>query len=198
METLWIDDPTAVLLDSKRATQFFPAGTDGPITRANAFARFVLYSTLVLVALRGGGRRAVPVLVTGALALLVMGAWHKRLLASERPGQRPGQRPGDGGAARQCTRPTEANPFANVLLSEYEDNPGRMTACDITDPKIGQQAEAFWRRGLYQPTSDVYNRTVSSRQFYTTASTTIPNDQSAFANALYKTAPTFKEGALEY
>lgn len=38
---------------------------------------------------------------------------------------------------------------------------------------------------LYKNVDDAFNRNSSSRQFYTTANTTIPNDQTGFAHWLY-------------
>jgi hypothetical protein len=201
MTTLWVDDPIGTLLDARSAACFFPAPGDGPIERSNALARFVVYGTLAIAAMRGGDRRAVPALAMGAIALLVLAATAKRIHAVPTPdGARAGSAGGhapaggpDGAGAAECTAPSADNPFANVLLSEYETGPGRPAACDMNDPAIAQSAEAYYRRGMYQATTDVYNRQASSRQFYTTANSQIPNDQRGFAEALYGGPATHKE-----
>ena len=41
--------------------------------------------------------------------------------------------------------------------------------------------------------SDIFGKNNSQRQFYTMPVTTIPNNQTQFANWLYKTEPTCKE-----
>ena len=41
---------------------------------------------------------------------------------------------------------------------------------------------------------DIFNKNITQRQFYTMPVTTIPNEQTKFANWLYATPPTCKEG----
>lgn len=202
MTALWVDDPIGTLFDGQSASCFFPAPGDGPIERSNALARFVVYGTLLVAAMRGGDRRAVPALAMGAIALLVLAATAKRVHANGQPSRNgPGDRHASAGgpdrdAALACTPPSLNNPFANVLLGEFQTAPDRLAACDLDDPAVARSAEAYYRRGMYQATTDVYNRQASSRQFYTNPATTIPNDQRSFAQALYGTPATLKERDL--
>lgn len=96
---------------------------------------------------------------------------------------------------RNCTEPTVNNPFMNVMMNDYSKNPNRKKACKSYDiPKIKEKIETTFNHNLYSDVTDIYNRNHSQRQFYTTASTTIPNDQNSFANWLYHSPPTCKEG----
>ena len=52
---------------------------------------------------------------------------------------------------------------------------------------------AFYDR-IFRDVSDVYSTVAAERNFYTMPSTTIPNDQKAFAEFCYGTPPTCKEG----
>ena len=54
--------------------------------------------------------------------------------------------------------------------------------------------ERNFEHNVYRDVDDVFDRRSSSRQFFTTPNTTIPNDQSGFAKWLYERGPTCKDG----
>lgn len=100
------------------------------------------------------------------------------------------------------------NPLGNVLLTDYEYNPNKKpappafkevvsndilekTKIDIayqypTQPDIDER--------LFKNLADEFEFEQSMRPFYSTASTTIPNDQAAFANFCYGEMISCKEG----
>ena len=87
-----------------------------------------------------------------------------------------------------CTAPSPRNPFMNVLLGEYRTNPTRPRACNHRDDKnIREDVNSNFiaNSGAYYDVSDMYNRTQSQREYYTTANTTIPNKQHELAMWLY-------------
>ena len=90
-----------------------------------------------------------------------------------------------------CQKPTKDNPFMNVLMTDYTDNPQRKKACDIT--KVQKTAKAFFDDNMYRDIGDVYESQTTDRQWVTNPSTTIPNDQVEFAKWLYNSGPTCKE-----
>jgi hypothetical protein len=98
-----------------------------------------------------------------------------------------------------CTKPTVDNPFMNFTMKDYMtfdsngDIKNRAPACDINDPKIKKLSDASFDNNLYKDVSDVFGKINSQRNFYTTASTSIVNDQETFSNWLYKTPYTCKE-----
>ena len=92
---------------------------------------------------------------------------------------------------KKCVLPTRNNPFMNVLLT---DNRQRKEACNTNDPQIKKLVEDKFSKGLFKNIDSVYNNENSQREFYTTASTTIPNKQHEFAKWLYDTPNTCKEG----
>lgn len=95
-----------------------------------------------------------------------------------------------------CLRSTVDNPFMNPNLSEYGSNYDKCNigACDINNEKIAESVDKNFNAKLFRDVSDLYGKMSSQRQFYTVPVTTIPNDQTAFAEWLYKTPPTCKEG----
>lgn len=93
-----------------------------------------------------------------------------------------------------CKKPTENNPFMNVLMNEYVQDPERKQACNISNTAIRNQSQKFFDRKLYRSVGDIFNREASDRQFITNPITTIPNDQQSFGEFLYgKMKNTCKE-----
>lgn len=91
-----------------------------------------------------------------------------------------------------CSKPTKNNPFMNILMSDYKYNTHKI-ACPITED-IKTEIKKNFNHNLYKDLSDIYENSNSQRQYYTNPSTTIPNDQSSFANWLYKVPSTCKAG----
>ena len=99
-----------------------------------------------------------------------------------------------------CTMPTLDNPFMNATMKDYlnvdpETNKiiDRPPACDTNDPNIKREIDKMYDNNLYKDIDDIFGKMNSQRQFYTMPSTTIPNDQDAFAKWLYLSPKTCKE-----
>ena len=92
---------------------------------------------------------------------------------------------------KTCSKPNTLNPFMNPLVfdSRLRDN-----ACDAIKEENQLQIEKEYNKYCIKDVSDIFNHNSGRRQFYTVASTTYPNNQGGFANWLYKTPPTCKEG----
>ena len=103
------------------------------------------------------------------------------------------------------------NPFSNVLLTDYTDNPTRNPAppafnqdgfdaitsnvkktVQLLNPSIENTSEQLF--------GDLYNKfelDTSNRNFFSNPNTRIPNDQGAFANFLYGLMPSCKEDGIQ-
>jgi hypothetical protein len=92
-----------------------------------------------------------------------------------------------------CRKPTIENPFTNIVFSDYLDANKLTEPCNIDDQEITNQMQNLYNSSIYRNVSDVWERENSQRMFYTTPIQTIPNNQTDFANWLYKTGPTCKE-----
>lgn len=79
----------------------------------------------------------------------------------------------------RCLPPTPNNPFMNRAVGDTRH--ADLPAC----ADRSEEADAVWRAGLFQNVDDVYDRHLNSRQFYTVSDSRLPNDQTAFAMALY-------------
>jgi len=111
------------------------------------------------------------------------------------------------------TTPTVTNPMMNVLLPEIAYDPERNQAAPAYNPKVEKEinhttqvatvldfeprtiteAEKL-RKKLFADLGDKYEFDDSMRSFYTNPSTTIPNDQKAFAEFCYGSMISCKEG----
>ena len=83
-----------------------------------------------------------------------------------------------------CYRPNKDNPLMNVLVSDIGYNPERKKACDIKHVK--NDIQKYINRSRYTNAFDILADDSRERQFYTTAITTVPNNQHDYANWLYK------------
>lgn len=92
-----------------------------------------------------------------------------------------------------CRKPTVENPFANIVFSDYLDADKLAMPCNVDEPEIANQMQNLYNSSIYRNVSDVWERENSQRMFYTVPIQTIPNNQTDFANWLYKTGPSCKE-----
>ena len=83
-----------------------------------------------------------------------------------------------------CQLPTPDNPLANVLLSDYTSDPDRPPACSY--PTVAPLVQKYLDETFPNDEGDIWgSRNLAARTFYSTPATTIPNDQTAFAEACY-------------
>ena len=95
-------------------------------------------------------------------------------------------------ASGMCVEPSTDNPFMNAMPF---DNRLRAAGCQTTgNPAREIDVEMKYDVGRYRDANDIWNSDGGRRQFFTMPWTTYPNDQGSFANWLYKTPTTCKEG----
>jgi len=106
--------------------------------------------------------------------------------------------------------PNASNPFGNVLMTDYDYNPNKKSAPPsnnaVVNNDILNQAKKLVIESnpdqpdiadkLFTDLGDKYVFEQSLRPFNSTASTTIPNDQTAFADFCYGSMVSCKEGNL--
>lgn len=102
------------------------------------------------------------------------------------------------------------NPFSNVLLTDYENNPTKKPAPAAynayTNADILGQAKEFVKQAnpdqpdiadkLFKDLGEELQFEQSMRPFYSNPATTIPNDQQAFADFCYGSMVSCKEGNM--
>ena len=97
-------------------------------------------------------------------------------------------------------KPTNDNPFMNVLPEDYDNNPNRVAENEAElyneskYDEIQENVDDKFGNNLFTDMTDIYNNRNSQRQYYTMPNTQIPNDQTSFAKWCYATPSTCKEG----
>lgn len=196
------------------AKEFFPfTAHDQRCTASalNSFTRFGIYLGVLLAALR---MEPAWLLVGVAFAAFAVGAW---LYMGKHGAVREGFAllggpnteapvveasavdqtyvPDVVGDSAGRTQPTAANPFMNVLISEISDNPYRNPAANVQSVRVRAELDDYFQTMFASDPGDVFQHTQSQRQWVTQPATTIPNDQEAYMNWLYRTpGQSCKEG----
>jgi hypothetical protein len=199
MERIWYQDPADLFATPERAVSFVPDPNTSLDAQLNAVMRFAIYASAIVALMR---RSVMPLLVivlaTAAGTYVVHGlSARENIEMQQRMDALDVER--DPLSRKLCSRPTLENPYMNVLMSDYSRFPERPGACDATLPDVAQRADDLYARNMYVDSDDVYGRRTGwPHQFYTTAATTIPNDQTGFAQWLYRPSPpgrgTCKDG----
>lgn len=162
----------------RRAADFFPAKGQSPEERLNTIVRLVAYVAIAIAAYRGA---AWP-LFSGVGVIAALSAVHAFGVVERFSGPNRGAPVKARRALGQCTKSTRANPFGNVLLTEYDDA-DRAPACEYDDMRA--DISKNFNEGLYRNITDVYDRENSQRQFMTNPVTTNIPDTVAFAQFAY-------------
>ena len=97
--------------------------------------------------------------------------------------------------------PTPKNPFCNVLITDYTENPNKKQAPPTNQETILENIKAqidknnpSLSKKLFHSLHESLHLEQSLRPFHSTASTTIPNDQAAFAEFCYGGMKSCREG----
>jgi len=90
------------------------------------------------------------------------------------------------------TQPDKENPFMNAM--PFDNRHRTPAARTVGNPVKQAEIEVTFDNGTFRDVNDVFDKNNGKRQFFTMPYTTFPNDQGGFANWLYKTPPTCKEG----
>lgn len=169
----WFDKPKELFRSDKIAS-FWPNNKQSANERINSSTRFILYTTCILYLIN----RDIRIIV---IAMLAIGALF--LFAKSGVVKEPGV--SVDGTSSVCQRPTSKNPLGNVLLTDYTDNPNRPEACLYASvkPDVEKYLDNTVKFGparTRSPTAE-YQRKAFARQFITGPVSSIPGDQTGFA-----------------
>lgn len=203
----WIEDPN-VLLNSEYLFEFFPVEPMSFEQKLNAITRLVLMMTLVSFFYT----HSVRLLLIGAISVFFIFVLYK---AQSPPPSKP--EPFENPAASSYPKdiqgsvfsePATNNIMSNVLVTDYIYNPQRKPAPPAYNENINNtivsQAKELVQKihpdipdisdKLFKDLGDNMMFEQSLRPFYSTASTTIPNDQQSFSEFCYGSMISCNEG----
>jgi hypothetical protein len=157
------------VFQKNKLLDFWPTNRQSAKERVEATTRFVIYAS-ALVFLTSKDAR---VILLGLLVLTVLYVLYFNGMIPD--GERSFNYKLD---ASGFTMPSRDNPMGNILMGEYSTQPDRPPAAWY--PSVRAEVQQEW--DSIHPFERVRD---AERNFYTTANTTIPNDQAAFAQASY-------------
>lgn len=216
----WTENPN-IIFDAKYIFEFFPVEGMSYEQKLNAVTRTVILLTIIGMTISSSLRLFLISLVTiGAIFLLYY--YHtKEQEKKDVKKELQSIKESFEGPARDYltknnisvtepifTEPTSSNPFNNVLVTDYDYNPNKQPAPPAFNKNINEkiltQAKQFVNEAnpdqpnisnkLFASLGDNLDFEQSLRPFHSTASTTIPNDQNAFAEFCYGSMISCKEG----
>lgn len=199
----WLEAPHVLWKDAQEFFPFTEHDSRCTASALNSFTRFGIYLGILLTLIR----MDIAWLLIGILfATLTIVAWnYMKQYGSVREGfvdtsaaiLEPilvnGAYVPDIIGSKPRTGPSDANPFMNVLMTEFADNPNRPPARSIQGSR--SDLDQYFETMFYNDPGDAFQHTQSQRMWVTMPSTTIPNDQESFQNWLYRVpGQTCKEG----
>lgn len=180
MSKVWFEDPQQ-LFKKDKITEFWPNSSQSEGDRINATTRFIIYLTCIIYLMK----RDIRVFVLAGMVISVLYVFHKNDMVKVEAEPEPMTtmyKP-------DCQLPTDDNPMANVLLSDYTDNPNRDPACYY--PTVRDQVKSKldntipYDCGRSRCPLPKYQRNASARQFVSAPNSTIPSAQTDFAEWCY-------------
>jgi len=202
----WLEDPS-VLFNHSYIMDLLPTVNMTQSEKLNAVTRMVILLTIMGYAFT----RRYQILISGAIAILITIFISRKSHKNDKVQEGLTELANELGKpvipAPTFTKPTQANPMMNVLIPQIQDDPKRESAQPSFDSKVEEDlnnktqdfvVEQFnndpkIKELLFSDLSDKMVFDQSMRNFYSTASTTIPNDQGAFAQFCYGEAISCKE-----
>ncbi len=192
MERIWFKDLTS-LFTKDNYDKFFPSKDMTFAEQLNTLMRLSIYFSIVIFVLKTDANIFMIPLFVGVFTFIIYTVDTKNKI-NEKLFLEDQSIKKDAKTKELCQKPSENNPFMNVLVSDYVNNPKRKKACDIRKSNVSKQVNEYFDKNLYRSVSDIFNKEASDRQWITNPVTTIPNDQVEFARWCYESKPTCKEG----
>ena len=215
-ETLfWGTDPN-VLLDPASIMEFFPISTMTYNQKLNAISRLVIIMTLVLYFVLTSVRIFLIGIITLGAIWILHYTQQQQLQKKVRFAVTEGF---NTDVAKDYLKDkwlpddvyadmTRENPFQNVLMTDYDvagmKKPAQAAFSRVVQDNVMEQAKSMIdsinpeqpkiSEKLFRSLEDNLAFEQSMRPFYSTAATTIPNDQGSFADFCYGSMVSCKDG----
>jgi len=193
----WYDD-ISILFKQDTITEIFPSKRFDIIRKLNAIVRLSLFYTLIMYLLKREQKYLIIPLIIMGITWIV---WYKQediqndKLLKESMNDKLDDLVKINDLNTECRVPNKDNPFMNPTLSDYgSGNPPPKSCPSYNNKGVQRRVEELFNEDLYRDANDIFGKNNSQRQFYTVPGNKVPNDQGNFAQWLYGTPPTCKEG----
>ena len=204
----WSTNPN-VLLNKEHIFEFFPVEDMTFTQKLNAITRVIILMTIITFAYT----QKLQILIVGIISIFFIYMLHQYkskpnegFVLSGPAGDLVEIR--ESGVQNIFQKPSPNNPLGNVLVTDYIYNPNRKPAPPAYNESVAAdivvQAKEMVKNAnpgnadiadkLFKDLGDQYMFEQSLQPFYSTASTTIPNDQASFSEFCYGSMISCKEG----
>jgi len=224
--TLWINDPT-ILLHKNYIVDLWPTQNMYYEQKVNAITRFIIFISILGFIFT----MKYNILLIGVATLAVM--WVVLKMKKPKVSKKileegfvvNGDKIENLYQKKTITNPvtletvlkenykegTKKNPFSNVLITDYKDDPTRKPAPPSFNTDVDEDITKNVKKTvqflnpdikntnkqLFSSLTDKFYLDQSNRAFFSTPNTKIPNDQKAFGEFLYGNMPSAKESTPE-
>lgn len=192
MEKIWFKDP-GNFINNNNYDRFFPSGSMTYAQKLNSILRLALYFSILVLLIKKESTVVFIPIFTAIFTFFLYGNEIKKQKTEEDFLERMNLYK-DVHSNELCHKPEPNNPFMNILMSDYSKNPKRAKACNLDNKHINKLTTKYFNNNLYRDVGDVFHKNASDRNYYTTAITTIPNDQDSFLKFAFDIKKTCKEG----
>ena len=202
MTSFWLYDPK-IIFDKEYINEFWPHNEHDFARKLNALTRLIFVLTICVFTLSNN----IKYLFIGFFSILaiVFMFFVNKNKKKEGFDQMDLSRKNEN--VVQYEKVNEKNPLNNVLVTDILEKPNRKPAppsytktnTEIINDNTKQMIQNMnpdidnLNAKLFNDLGDQYQFDTSMRSFYSTASTTIPNDQKGFANFCYGNLPSRKQ-----
>ena len=193
--SFWLDNPN-VLLNKNQITEIWPQDNFSLDRKLNAITRLIL----ILAILGFLFTKSRYIIVSAAVSIVILVMIHKSKSHSKEGMKnldiKINKEEFEELLNEEFTMPTKKNPFMNVLMNEYKDNPKRKPAAPVYNEEVLDDATKKSKNDekLNKNLGDNLTFQNSLRNFYSTPNTNIPNNQKEFAEFCYGNMASCKEG----
>ena len=194
-DNFWLNNPQ-ILIDPARLSEFFPNQYMTTVEQLNAIVRFCFYLSIILMLLRQNINYIYLFIISLVITFGIFQYDPKLKILEKKETFGVFDNRSRRDSHKNYVKPTYSNPFMNPTLLDYTENPNLEAYSRksfVNNNDLNLDIEEKFSYNLYQDVNDIFGKKNSQRQFYTTPVTTIPNEQSNFANWLYGTNDTCKE-----
>ena len=195
VSVFWLYNPS-ILFNKKKMTELWPLSKYSFECKLNAITRLVIVLTILGYLFTRNIKILITGIITIAVVVILYKTQYKRKKLSKKILKEGFTSPELYEKVKSSfMKPTQKNPLMNVLLPEIQYNPQRKLAAPAFNPAVEKNInKQVADPRLFLDLGDNIAFDQSMRNFYTTASTTIPNDQKAFAEYCYGTMPSCRGG----
>ena len=195
VSAFWLDNPS-ILFKKSKLMEVWPQNKQSMAAKLNAITRLILFLTILGYLFT----RSVKIPITGAItigAIVLLQKSQKQKKKLKKKILKEGLTNPHlyNKMKSRFKQPTKRNPLMNVLLPEIQYDPQRKPAAPAFNPVVEKTINAkVANPKLFLDLGDNIAFDASMRNFYATAATTVPNDQTAFAEFCYGTMPSCRGG----